>query len=46
MSVYIDHLVHSRHQELLREAENARLRRVARATRATRARGRSGLLGR
>ena len=46
MSLYIEYLVHSRHQEFLREAEVARLRRVVRTGRATRARVRSGLRAR
>ncbi len=46
MPVYFDYLVHSRQQELLREAETARLRRVVRTGRATRVRVRSGLHGR
>ena len=46
MSVYFDYLAHSRHQELVREAEVARLRSVIRRGRATRVGVRPGRLGR
>jgi hypothetical protein len=46
MSLYLDYLTHSRHQDFLREAEEARLRRLVRSGRPTRARVRSGLLAR
>jgi hypothetical protein len=46
MSVHYDYLFRTRHQELVREAEIARLRRVVRTDLAIRARVRPGLLGR
>jgi hypothetical protein len=42
MSVYFDYLVHTRHEEFLRDAEIHRLRRAARTNRRTRTRTRAG----